>query len=287
MSTVVYGPPFVVEAATPQAPPYSLVATLKALGLYHEDAADPHWQNGVTVWPWPSGTPDATVPCAAGTSRVKEDGTPVDIPIFGPITPYFADACSTISVHDQETYVERATVAIRATESMPVERQLVSGFFAPTNPFVGDLNVSLLNNGDPTDGQSSLALLENAIGASGKQGIIHAPPAVVSAWDASGFTLVEEPSGFLRTKRGTPVVVGDGYIGQHPASVGAPGDTEEWAWATGLVSAWANPEPFMIPATMREALDRETNFVVYRAEKTFVVEWDTELQAAVLVDWSA
>ena len=117
MSTVVYGPPFVVEAATPQAPPYSLVATLKALGLYHEDAADPHWQNGVTVWPWPSGTPDATVPCAAGTSRVKEDGTPVDIPIFGPITPYFADACSTISVHDQETYVERATVAIRIASS--------------------------------------------------------------------------------------------------------------------------------------------------------------------------
>ena len=38
---------------------------------------------------------------------------------------------------------------------------------------------------------------------------------------------------------------------------------------------------------LREALDRETNFVVYRAEKTFVVEWDTELQAAVLVNWAA
>ena len=198
MSTVVYGPPFVVEAATPQAPPYSLVATLKALGLYHEDAADPHWQNGVTVWPWPSGTPDATVPCAAGTSRVKEDGTPVDIPIFGPITPYFADACSTISVHDQETYVERATVAIRATESMPVERQLVSGFFAPTNPFVGDLNVSLLNNGDPTDGQSSLALLENAIGASGKQGIIR-PGSRLSRSRPGSFARSVEPRSWLGT----------------------------------------------------------------------------------------
>lgn len=287
MSTVVYGPPFVVEAATPQAPPYSLVATLKALGLYHEDAADPHWQNGVTVWPWPSGTPDATVPCAAGTSRVKEDGTPVDIPIFGPITPYFADACSTISVHDQETYVERATVAIRATESMPVERQLVSGFFAPTNPFVGDSGVTLLPvAGTVQTPKVALARLENAIGATGKQGIIHASPAVESAWDSSGFT-IESEDGVLRTKRGTPIVVGDGYIGQHPASTGAPSDGQDWAWATGLVEVWANPEPFMIPASMREALDRETNFVVYRAEKTFVVEWDTELQAAVLVNWAA
>ena len=35
-----------------------------------------------------------------------------------------------------------------------------------------------------------------------------------------------------------------------------------------------------------EVLDRSNNDVTFRAERYVLVEWDTVLQAAVLVDWT-
>ena len=43
----------------------------------------------------------------------------------------------------------------------------------------------------------------------------------------------------------------------------------------------------MLPENVAEALERQTNLITYRAERTYVVDWDLCLQAAVLVDWSA
>ncbi len=280
MSTMVYGPPFAIDGPVPVAPPYRLMDTATILPF-----GDPHWQNGVQVYPFPLDMPDAVTPCLEGTFRDKEAGDGWPLPIFGPFTVYLPESCSSMSITSQEEFKARAELVLGATESFPVERQLATGLYVPTNPYIGDSNVDILNGGLATDGQAGLALLEDAIGATGRQGLIHASPAIVTSWDAIGFTLVES-GGILRTKRGTPIAVGDGYIGTKPDSAAALGDAEAYAYATGPVQI-IRSDVFMIPEDVRDALDRETNLITYRAERTFVVDWDTALQAAVLIDWSA
>jgi hypothetical protein len=43
---------------------------------------------------------------------------------------------------------------------------------------------------------------------------------------------------------------------------------------------------FSLPETLSEALDREENIVIYRAERGLWVGWDGQFSAAVLADWS-
>lgn len=281
MSTMVYGPPWIINGPVPAPPPYRLLDVAQILDYN----GDPHWENGVQLYPYPNDLPDAVTPCLEGTFRDKEVGGEVPLPIFGPFTAYLPESCSSLSIVDQEAYRMRAELVLGATESFPVERQLITGLYVPTNPYVGDANVTILNSGNPADGQSSLALLEDAIGRTGKQGMIHATPSVVSAWDATGYTLVES-GGILRTRRGTPVAVGDGYIDTKPDGTAALADGEAYAYATGPVQI-SRSEMFMLPDNVKEALDRDSNLITYRAERTYVVDWDTELAAAVLVDWSA
>ena len=38
---------------------------------------------------------------------------------------------------------------------------------------------------------------------------------------------------------------------------------------------------------IKEVLDRSNNDVTFRAERYVLVTWDTQLQAAILVDWAA
>ena len=228
MSTMVYGPPFVISGPVPAPPPYRLIDTAQVVPM-----GDTHWENGVQVYPYPCDLPDASTPCLDGTFRIKGEGEAVALPIFGPFTVYLPESCSALSISSQEEFRQRAELVLGASESFPVERQLATGVFVPTNPYMGDANVDLLNGGDVTDGQAALALLEDAIGATGRQGLIHASPAVVTSWDAIGFELVES-GGILRTKRGTPIVVGDGYIGTKPDGTPALEDVEAYAYATGL-----------------------------------------------------
>ena len=40
----------------------------------------------------------------------------------------------------------------------------------------------------------------------------------------------------------------------------------------------------VLPPVIRQTLDRRTNVITYRVERDYLVDWDTVLQAAVLVD---
>lgn len=280
MSTVVYGPPFVLDGPVPIAQPFRLLDVAQ-----NADPNDVHWQNGIQLYPFPEDLPDATAPCDAGTSRVKGTGTSTDLPIFGPFEIYLAETCSSISVPNQEAYQRRAELALAATESYALEKQLVSGHYASTNPYLADANVSKPFANVAQGKIEGLAVLEDAIGQTAKGGVIHAPPSIVTAWDAVGAELVEK-GGILYTRRGTPIIVGDGYIGAHPDSAGAPASHTEWAWATGPV-LYIHGELVMLPANVKEALDRDNNVITYRAERSAVVAWDTQLQTAVLIDRTA
>jgi hypothetical protein len=88
----------------------------------------------------------------------------------------------------------------------------------------------------------------------------------------------------LYTTAGTPVSSGGGYAGATPFGESSAAAGQSWAFATGPVRVWLADEPTL---DIKDVLDRQDNNVTFRAEKYALVEWDTSLQAAVLVDWGA
>lgn len=178
----------------------------------------------------------------------------------------------------------RAIQGLGGTVEAEVETTLATGGAVPGNPHLTDSNLVQLNSGAATNPVEGLALLEEAIGGTKKGGIIHAAPATIAYW--SWYRLIQEPTkeGDLYTLSGTPVVCGYGYIGAFPDGGSEPTDTEDWAFATGPVKIWREPSIFLVPGSYKEALDRHTNTLTYRAEQTFVVTWDTNLQVGVLID---
>jgi hypothetical protein len=156
---------------------------------------------------------------------------------------------------------------------------LAAGADGSTNPFLGDSNVTVLGGAAVTPAVG-LSWLENAIGATGRQGLIHASPAVAAAW---GFDKLETGEA-LYTVNGTPVAVGGGYANV-TVDGDDPGDGEDYAFATGPVEVRLS-EAITLSDDIAESLDRSNNDVVIRAERYALATWDTALQAAVLIDWT-
>jgi len=278
MSQVTIGPPRVLDGPLPIPPRYSLLVNAAIV----EDL-DYHWMAGGAVYPYPE-LEDAGAhnPCSSGTYREKLEGGTIPVPEFGSFTVYVAETCSARGMGDDESFRNRAVIAMNALEAALVEQEFAMGDAMPANPFLA--NVSLANYvslGTLTP-LESMARLENAIAETGKMGVIHADPATVTAWVSDH--VVEREGAYLRTvAAGTPVVSGYGYVGAHPIGQSAPAAGTGWAWATGPVEIRrSNIE--VLPGTLAQALSRDNNVVTYRAERHYLVDWDTELQAAVLVD---
>jgi hypothetical protein len=188
-------------------------------------------------------------------------------------------------------FVNRAVIALGGAEEAQVENVLCNGGAVPANPHLTDANLVQLNGGVATNPVEGLALLEKTIGGTKKAGVIHASPATITYW--SRFKLITEPTkaGLLYTMSGTSVVDGFGYIGAVPDAAGTMpagtlSATEDWAFATGPLKIWREPGITVYPGTYLEALDRTSNTLTYFAERTYVITWDTALQAGVLIDRS-
>jgi hypothetical protein len=250
--------------------------------------------NGVNVWMYPTGCSDLWEPCSSssgeGTFRFKNADSTQLTPRFDSFVVYKAVTCSTISVGGGERateFFDRAEVTLDATLSAGIERALAEGLQGSSNPFFGDGNVVKPTGNTAVSAGVALSYLEEAIGSSCRQGMLHFTPAVVAALQA--FPVGGEAESRLITANGTPVVSGDGYIGVGPTgALPAPGAHESWAFATGRVEVHLGP---VVRTTLAENLDRSDNVVTYRAERYAVAIWDgideDELAAAaVLVDWT-
>lgn len=271
------GPPYVIDGPLPAPPLYRLVDVATVVV---DD--NPHWMNGAQVWSYPPDVPDTHDGCSSGTFRTKATGGTIPIPEFGAFTVYLPVTCTTRGIGDVAEYQARAVAAFTATESQAVERELARGDALPANPFIGDINLVIPVAGAQTP-ETALAYLENEIGNSGRQGLLHAPPSVVTAW--ANAHLLQVRAGYLETLRGTKVVVGTGYIGVEPVGPAALTAGQDWAFATGPVQI-RRSEVFVNPPTIREALDRTNNDVTFYAERNYLVDWDTVVQSGVLVDWA-
>lgn len=282
---VAVGPAEAHDGLLPLRPRHSLLETEGV--LVSEDAT--RILNGVNVWMYPTGCSDLWEPCNDGTFRTKNSTSTQLLPRFDAFAVYKTITCSTISVGGGAKAVEfadRATAVLDATLSAGIERALAQGVETSSNPFFGDGNVQILNGGTAVSPGVALSYLEEAIGGTCRQGIIHATPAVIAGLQA--FPLGGEEDSRLITANGTQVVSGDGYMGVQGGLLGVPGATEDWMFATGRVEVHLGPVRM---TTVKESLDRSDNVVTFRAEKYALAIWDgideDELAAAaVLVDWA-
>lgn len=279
MSTITaVGPALNLDGPLPVAPEYSLVNTLRALGYLRTDS---RIYNSVSLWGYPVGTPSVWDVCSAGTDT-KDSESDWDQPLFAGVTAYFPITCSTITARPEE-FADRAERVLDATFSFAVEEALAQGISGSTNPYFGDTHLTQLG-GAAVLPQAGLNYLENAIGATGRQGIIHATPGTISAWNFVNL-LTENGEGYIETTNGTPVVSGGGYIDTDPSGKtgSTPASGIEWAFATGPVLLYQQDG---VRVTRDQYIDRSINEIVYRAERDFVALWDTSLQSGVLIDWT-
>ena len=273
------GPATTLDGPLPVAPEYSLLNTLRALGNVREDS---RIFNGVNVWGYPSDTPSLWEPCSSGTYRDKESDSDWDQERFDGLVAYLPITCSTITA-DPEEFARRAELTLAATLSFGVEQALAKGVTGSTNPFFGDTNLSQLG-GAAVLPQAGLNFLENAIGQTGRQGMIHATPGTVSAWNFVNL-VTEGTDGVIRTANGTPVASEGGIYNTDPSGkTGSdPAVGQEWAFATGPVLVYLED---VVSLTPREYIDRESNEIIYHAERAILPLWDTSLQSGVLIDWT-
>jgi hypothetical protein len=280
------GPLFYVNGPLPRPPGRSLTkcATIRELG-------DEHWMNGIAVHGYIPDTGVVWGSCPPGEPVAKqEQQTANPTPEFGPMTAYLAETCSTKSImvgsqaESEKAFKERAAVTFAAVESAAIARELWTGAELPDNPHLADANADVLNSGAATGLVNGLALLEEAIADTGRAGVIHLSVGTALAASAlGGGLLVADRGGCLFTVNGTLVIVDAGYDGSAPEGETPSAGTVRWAYATGPVEVLRS-EPFLVPNTLREAIDREQNSVTYRAERYYIPFWDTALQAAVAID---
>lgn len=242
-----------------------------------------HWQSGINVYGYPEDVPTLWEGCSAGTFRVKDEGDPPPVASFTSFVIYVPINCTAMGIGDPEEFAGRAEDVLRATQAWAIEQALAQGVpdLATPNPYLGDANLDILATGVSVG--VGLSYLENAIAATGRQGLIHVTPAAADALSVAAVSDLAEP---IYTVAGTPVSIGAGYVGTDPVSGASPGATTDWIFATGPVQVRIEPNIELVPDELTAALDTSNNDVVYRAEKAVVVSWDTALQAGVLVDWS-
>lgn len=276
MSTMaVAAMPVTLTAPQPAAPPFGLVPTAQV--VVDEDE---HYLDGGSVWPYPRGLPFAWNPCERQSKRDDDTYSADDWTDFGAFTVVLPFFCTGRSIGDWNEIKDRLLAAFAARESFALEAELVAGDPAaamPENVHLGDAGMLSLGSGVST--AEALALLENAIGATGEQGVIHATPALIAEW---GYDRLTVSAGKLRTINGNLVVSGGGYIG----AKGATGD-QDWAFATGPVHI-RRSAPFVNPDDLADAIDRQNNDVIAYAERYYQVTWNPEhLHVGVLSDRSA
>jgi len=275
------GPPLVIDGPLPVAPPRSL---LNVSGVIVPSGTD-RFGVGGAVYPYPPGTPLAWDPCSTGTFRTKADADDWDLPVFNSFTVYLPMTCSTVTAHSPG-FEDRVRVAFAARESFAVARELARGTANPLNPHFTDASLHILAAAAVTP-DVGLSYLEDAIGATGQAGMIHATPAVGAAMNGSGgYGLDERQSQLVTTANDTPVALDGGYIGAAASLHAAPAPGQAWAFATGPVQVRRTSDITIIPGDISEATDRSINEVTFIAERDYLAIWDTQLQAGVLIDWT-
>ncbi|MGL4998056.1 MAG: hypothetical protein ACRC5T_03735 [Cetobacterium sp.] len=157
------------------------------------------------------------------------------------------------------------------------------------NPFLTGATSTTLNGGTALAARRALALLEFEIGevsAVGEQGVIHMTRDVFSLL-ADG-AQVHIVGGVAQTLGGTPIVIGSGYSGNGPASLGGPAaatDFAKWMYATGSLKVFLG-ESEVVNDTFSQGYDvsGNKNDMTIKATRPALAYFDPSIHLAVKVD---
>jgi len=282
------GPLLPLDAPLPQPRRYRL---LDAANI--ADTADERWKAGAWVNGYPAGRPAAHDPCSDGTYRLKNAEATDARPLAGSFTVVVGGVCTARSIGPSlSEYNARLRLWFEAVEGQTVEAVFADGLAGSTlGAYLGDPNMEALNGGTAVTPTEGLALLEEEIARVGN-GMIHVAPATATYW-VSQYLIEAGRDNQMRTRLGTLVAVGAGYIDVVPDNYGAglpPADTE-WAFASGFVQI-RRSEVTMLSNDYAQSLDRSSNEVTVYAERDYLLTWvgrqdtgdDNHIQAGVLID---
>lgn len=274
------------------------IARMQREGSLPPQAGQERWINGAEVWPYAPHTGDIWDPCSpstltSGAKSFGDEDEGFENPKFASVAVYVAETCKSYRTWDQERFKARAVAVLMAVESSLLGRRLMTGEGSPLSPYLADGMGTFPNGDSVTNAANGLQLLEQAIGETGRLGLIHGSPMFATAIRER--FAVDNRTGFIRTINGTPLIPDYGYAhtsNSGPVGHAEPTGTREWIYATGPVEI-RRSEVFVLPETVSEALDRgaaggattgRSNTITYRAERYYLLTWDTVLQAAVLID---
>lgn len=286
-----YGSPWRIDGPLPQPPAHTLLDVARIVDDV-DGAGVARWGNGVVVYPYPTDAPGVWDTCNHGT-QTKSAGTAVPLPAFDAFTVYLPETCSSFGIwgaamsdNDAQTrFNARVKASFAAVEAFGVEKEFMAGGTMGNNPHLADGNGTI--NTTSQNVVQGFAYLEDKIALTGRKGVIHCSPSAATI--ARSHHLIPtpdtgKPTDILYTVNGTPVVPGYGYVGQsRPAGAPAPSATEEYMYATGPIEV-RRSELMILPDNVAQALDRAANTITYRAERDYIVDWDTVLQVAARVD---
>lgn len=274
-----------LQAPIPSPRPFDLLAAATLV-----DPANLRWLGGAWTGgdvPGPANTHD---PCSSGTDRVKASAGDIAQQMTGTFNVYLTGFCTAQSIGpDPRFWTDRLEMAFQVYEGAAVERVLATGDGHSTlGPYLGDGNMEVLGGG-AVPALTALEMFETEIALAGG-GMVHVAPATATALLHAG--VIEPRNNVMRTKLGTPVAVGAGYIGAVPDGAGALGTREEWAFASGPIQIYRRDTIETVPANYAEAFDRSNNDVLYIAERPYLFNWiartdpadDAHVQAGALVD---
>jgi len=189
--------------------------------------------------------------------------------------------------------IARLTRQLDAMTQKAVETELWDGDVRKGESYdniaLSDSSANLVNGTTALEATLALAQLEQAMAAqshAGETGIIHMPRDVASILR----NRLEEEDGQLRTRIGTPVIVGAGYSGNGPDGVsGATASaTEKWIYGTGTVKLYLG-DIDVVNDSLSQAYDvsGNANDMRIKAIRPAAVYFDTSIHQAVKVDLTA
>lgn len=267
-----------LDGPAPQPPRFSLLTVASKV-----DEGDERWAAGGNVWPYPCGVVDVRNLCVGGNftrSPVAQVG-PVQADAYEASIGF---QCNAAGLGDFSDFQQRARTAFEAMEASAVEKEYLGAAQLVNNvPLKGNAGnaPTILNAGAATNLKNGLAMLEKAIAATGRRGVIHMSAALFSNYDLA----VERDGQNVETRLGTLVVPGYGYdmAGVVPQGGSAATGTQEWAFATGLLEYRSGPVR-VLPDSPVDGLDRSSNAYTVWVTREYLLTWDRCVHAAVKID---
>lgn len=270
------------------------------------DGTDTRWEMGFEFTPETCDEPESwIIPCVGtdtggpGATITENRGDVSETLTWTPFYIRAAFKCDARSIRSID-FEQRARSIYALGESKLIETELWRGDAAGWTRANGDPSFTEPNLTLAQAGVTDLAggagasspvialrsLVQAAAGApGGPTAMLHATPAVVTAWMQSG-GLTETRDGKLVTKVGKHwVVSGTGYSGEGPGVVAA-GANESWAYVTTPVFLLRGPtiEILWDGVGYGQVMNREDNDVEVIAQRAAAYYWDGCLHAGMLVD---